>query len=177
MALIGALFAAFHNSATTVLPFALTLLGCLQTMAHSQTQQRRTRAELNSLREQLGKRTERLERLQALTTAMLATLDDRRQFHMLWKRLAALLDAKAGWIALYEQDELHVPAVHGLTVCHPESVQVGQKRYNEIIQRGQIVLIADERAQQLAPAYVKLSVSDTARASRNMCVTRFSSRL
>lgn len=152
MALVGALFAAFHNSATTVLPFALTLLGCLQTLAHSQMQQRRTQAELHSLREQLGARTERLERLQALTTAMLATLDDRRQFHMLCERLAALLDAEAGWIALYEQDELHIPAAHGLTVYQAESVQVDRKRYDEIIQRGQIVLIADERAQQLAPA-------------------------
>jgi len=151
MMLIGALFAAFRDSATAVLPFALTLLGCLQILAHIQTQQHRTLAELTSLREQLGARTERLERLQALTTAMLATLDDRRQFHMLCERLAALLDAEAGWITLYDQDGLRVPAVHGLTVRHAESAQVDRARYDEIIQRGQIVLIADERAQQLAP--------------------------
>jgi len=151
MTLIGALFAEFRDSATAVLPFALALLGCLQILAHIQTQQHRTHAELTSLREQLGARTERLERLQALTTAMLATLDDRRQFHMLCERLAALLDAEAGWITLYDQDGLRVPAVHGLTVRHPESAQVDRTRYHEIIQRGQIVLIADERAQQLAP--------------------------
>ena len=151
MMLISALFAAFRDSATAVLPFALALLGCLQILAHIQTQQHRTLAELTSLREQLGARTERLERLQALTTAMLATLDDRRQFHMLCERLAALLDAEAGWITLYDQDGLRVPAVHGLTVRHAESAQVDRTRYHEIIQRGQIVLIADERAQQLAP--------------------------
>jgi signal transduction histidine kinase len=39
-----------------------------------------------------------------------------------------------------------------LTVHHAESAQVDRARYDEIIQRGQIVLIADERALQLAPA-------------------------
>ncbi len=151
MTLIGALFAAFRDSATAVLPFALALLGCLQILAHIQMRQHRTHAELTSLREQLSARTERLERLQALTTAMLATLDDRRQFHMLCERLAALLDAEASWITLYDQDGLRIPAVHGLTVRHPESAQVDRARYDEIIQRGQIVLITDERAQQLAP--------------------------
>lgn len=131
---------------------ALALLGCLHILAHIQTQQHRTLAELTSLREQLGARTERLERLQALTTAMLATLDDRRQFHILCERLAALLDAEAGWITLYDQDGLCVPTVHGLTVRHTESAQVDRARYDEIIQRGQIVLIADERVQQLVPA-------------------------
>jgi hypothetical protein len=152
VALIGVLFAAFRDSATAVLPFALALLGCLHILAHIQTQQHRTLAELTSLREQLGARTERLERLQALTTAMLATLDDRRQFHILCERLAALLDAEAGWITLYDQDGLCVPTVHGLTVRHTESAQVDRARYDEIIQRGQIVLIADERVQQLVPA-------------------------
>ncbi|MGQ9826385.1 MAG: sensor histidine kinase [Roseiflexus sp.] len=151
IALIGALFAAFRNSATALVPFTLALLGCLQILAHSHTQQRRVHAELTGLREQLGVRTERLERLQALTTSMLITLDDRRQFHILCERLAALLDAEAGWITLYDQEDLRIPAVYGVTVRHLEDAGIDRARYDEIIQRGQIVLIADERAQQLAP--------------------------
>ncbi len=152
MALHGALVGALWPAAPAALPFALGLLGCVQFLARSQTQQRHINAELTDLRAQLSLRTERLERLQALATAMLSTLDDRRQLHLLCERLAALLDAEAGWVALYEHDTLHVLAVHSLTLHQPDSPLVEQARYNEIIQRGQIVLIADERIQHLAPA-------------------------
>lgn len=151
MALNGALFGAFWPVAPTALPFTLALLGCTQFLAHSQVQQRQTTTELTDLREQLSIRTERLERLQALATAMLATLDDRRQLHLLGERLAALLDAEAGWVALYDSDVLRVMATHGLTLHQPDPPLADQRRYGEMIQRGQIVLIADERIQRLAP--------------------------
>lgn len=151
MALNGALFGAFWPAAPTALPFALALLGYTQFLAHSQAQQRHTTTELTGLREQLSIRTERLERLQALATAMLSTLDDRRQFHLLCERLAALLDAEAGWVALYDSDVLRVMAVHGLTLHQTDPPLADQRRYDEMIQRGQIVLIADERIQRLAP--------------------------
>ncbi|MCS6842515.1 MAG: ATP-binding protein [Roseiflexus sp.] len=151
MALHGALFGAFWPAAPEALPFALALVGGTQLLARSQAQQRSINAELTSLREQLSARTERLERLQALATAMLATLDDRRQLQLLCERLAALLDADAGWIALYEQETLRVMAVHSLALYQPDPPLPDQHRYHEMIQRGQIVLIADERAQHLAP--------------------------
>lgn len=151
MALNGALFGAFWPATPEALPFALALLGWVQFLAHRQAQQHHTTTELTNLREQLSIRTERLERLQSLATAMLATLDDRRQLHLLCERLAALLDAEAGWVALYEHDTLRVMAVHGLTLDQPDPPLDDQERYNEIIRRGQIVLIADERIQRLAP--------------------------
>jgi signal transduction histidine kinase len=151
MALNGALLGALWPAAPEALPFALALLGCVQFLAHSQAQQRHTTTELTNLREQLSARTERLERLQALATAMLATLDDRRQFHLLCERLAALLGAEAGWVALYDGDVLRVMAVHGLTLHQPDPPLADQERYREITQRGQIVLIADEHIQRLAP--------------------------
>lgn len=151
MALNGALFGAFWPVAPEALPFALALLGSAQFLAHSQAQQRRINAELIDLREQLSARTERLERLQSLATAMLATLDDRRQLHLLCERLAALLDAEAGWVALYENDTLRVMAVYRLTLLHSDPLLPDQQRYREITQRGQIVLIADEHIPRLAP--------------------------
>lgn len=151
MALNGALFGAFWPAAPEALPFALALLGLTQFLGYSQAQQHRINAELSNLREQLSIRTERLERLQSLATAMLATLDDRRQLHLLCERLAALLDADAGWVALYERDALRVMAVHSLTLHQPDPPLPDQQRYHEMIQRGQIVLIADEHIQRLAP--------------------------
>ncbi|MDW8234660.1 MAG: GAF domain-containing sensor histidine kinase [Roseiflexaceae bacterium] len=151
MALHGALFGAFWPAAPEALPFGLALLGGTQFLARSQAQQRHINAELTNLREQLSARTERLERLQSLATAMLATLDDRRQLHLLCERLAALLDAEAGWVALYERDTLRVMATYNLTLHQPDPPLPDQQRYHEMTQRGQIVLIADERAQHLAP--------------------------
>lgn len=151
MALHGALFGALWPSAPAAIPFALGLLGCVQFLAQRQAQQQHTTAELVSLREQLSARTERLERLQSLVTAMLATLDDRRQIHLLCERLAALLDAEAGWGALYERDTLRVLAVHRLTLRHSDPTLDDQQRYREIMQRGQIVLIADECIRHMAP--------------------------
>jgi len=151
MILNGALFGAFWPASPEALPFALALIGCVQFLAHSQAQQRHINVELSDLREQLSARTERLERLQSLATALLATLDDRRQLQLLCERLAALLDAEAGWVALYERDILCVMAVYGVSLDPTDPPLADQQRYREIIQRGKITLIADEHIQRLAP--------------------------
>ncbi|ABU59168.1 ATP-binding protein [Roseiflexus castenholzii] len=151
MALHGALFGAFWPAAPEALPFTLALLGCVQFLARNQARQGHINAELTDLREQLSTRTERLERLQALATAMLATLDDRRQLQLLCERLAALLDAEAGWVALDDNDALRVLAVHRLTLERPDLPLTDQQWYREIMQRGQITMIAGEHILRLAP--------------------------
>ena len=45
----------------------------------------------------------RLERLQALATAMIGTLDVQAMLEILCERLAALLDAPAGWVVLLDE--------------------------------------------------------------------------
>src|SRR4029453_14588123 len=63
---------------------------------------RRTTADFAHLAVQRETLAPRLERLQALATAMIGTLDVQAVLEILCERLAALLDAPAGWVVVDE---------------------------------------------------------------------------
>jgi two-component system, NtrC family, sensor kinase len=64
---------------------------------------RRTNADFAQLAVQRETLATRLERLQALATAMIGTLDVQAMLEILCVRLAALLDAPAGWVVLLNE--------------------------------------------------------------------------
>jgi len=153
MAISGTLAGTLWPVAPQALPVVLGLLGALQYIAHSRAALRATRTGLKQLQEQLHARSERLERLQSLATTMLATLDGRRQLQILCERLAALLDAEAGWVVLRDNDgTLSVLAAYRLPLTETGAPSIDQELYSGLLQRGQILLVADERGRKLAPS-------------------------
>ncbi|HRC76620.1 MAG TPA: hypothetical protein PLO33_13175, partial [Kouleothrix sp.] len=113
---------------------------------------RRTSADLERTARQSERLATRVERLQALATAMLGTLDVQSMLELLCQRLAALLDAPAGWVVLLDDNAqpqlmtLHnLPYGDNTTIAEPRS-------FLALLERGRVMLVADERAQALAPA-------------------------
>jgi signal transduction histidine kinase len=93
----------------------------------------------------------RLERLQALATTLIGTLDTQRMLEVLCERLAALLDAPWGWVVLLEEGQPRLVATHNLPVEDGEAGLTNEHLYAPLLARGQVLLIADERCQELAP--------------------------
>lgn len=121
---------------------------------------RRTSADLERTARQSERLATRVERLQALATAMLGTLDVQSMLELLCQRLAALLDAPAGWVVLLDDNAqpqlmtLHnLPYGDNTTIAEPRS-------FLALLERGRVMLVADERAQALAPAPVPPGAPD-----------------
>lgn len=128
---------------------------------------RRTSADLERTARQSERLATRVERLQALATAMLGTLDVQTMLELLCQRLAALLDAPAGWVVLLDERAqpqlmtLHnMPSGVDVTLADPHS-------YLALLERGRVMLVADERAQALAPTPMP---AGTAEWSAVLCI-------
>lgn len=115
---------------------------------------RRTTIDLERLAGQRESLTVRLERLQALATTMIGTLDIQEMLDLLCERLAALLDAPYGWVVLRDDTGRLRPAVcHNLPFPADERQSLAdQEGYMALIERGRVVLITDERRHALTPA-------------------------
>jgi len=114
---------------------------------------RRSTADLAQLALQRESLALRLERLQALATAMIGTLDVQTMLEILCRRLAALLDAPSGWVVLLDENarpELqtrhNLPYSDDITLNDPQT-------YLTLLERGRVVLVTDERCQALAPSF------------------------
>jgi signal transduction histidine kinase len=93
----------------------------------------------------------RLERLQALATAMIGTLDVQAMLEILCERLAALLDAPAGWVVLLDEAGLpqlmtahNLPDREALALADPPA-------YAALLERGRVILVTDNRCEGLVP--------------------------
>jgi signal transduction histidine kinase len=132
----------------------LVTLALNQHLFHGQVELHRASRELEELADRYQERGERLERLQALATAMIGTLDLSDMLHLLCGRLAALMNAPFGWVALLDQDnELRLMACHNLAMVDSASEQpfVNPESYNGVMRRGRVVLMTDEYRHDLTP--------------------------
>jgi signal transduction histidine kinase len=136
--------------------FALGLapLAVAQHLSGNEMALRRTTADLAQSALQRESLASRIERLQALATAMIGTLDVQTMLEILCRRLAALLDAPSGWVVLLDENarpELqtrhNLPYSDDITLNDPQT-------YLSLLERGRVVLVTDERCQALAPSYV-----------------------
>jgi two-component system, NtrC family, sensor kinase len=156
IALGGALALLWHTSAWA-LPIGLAVIGGAQYLLRGQVQLRRTTAELAELeaRQRLSK--ERLERLQSLATTMVATRDVQQMLGILCERLAALLGAPAGWVVLLDENGAPwLKASHNIPPRNEEvDTSLDAEAYGLLLQRGHVMINADERRHELAPAAVR----------------------
>jgi two-component system, NtrC family, sensor kinase len=159
-ALGGTLAALLTTGPWAIIPALGVMIGA-QHMFRGQEELRRTAADLADLSTRHTASGERLERLQSLSTTMIATRDVQQMLRILCERLAALLDAPAGWVVL--ADESGTPrlmASHNIPACEddPDS-PVDAEAYEALLRRGRVVLNADERRHDLAPAAALLDSS------------------
>ena len=112
---------------------------------------RRTTADFAHLAVQRETLATRLERLQALATAMIGTLDVQAVLEILCERLAALLDAPAGWVVLLnEAGRPQLMTAHNLP--DQESLMLADAQvYAPLLERGRVMLVTDDRCEALAP--------------------------
>ncbi|HWQ15463.1 MAG TPA: ATP-binding protein, partial [Roseiflexaceae bacterium] len=160
----GGALAALWHSGPWAAALGLVLLAALQHLLRGQVELRRTSAELDALARSDRARGERLERLQSLATAMIATHDIQQLPRILCERLAALLDAPAGWVVLVDEGGApRLMASHNVPACEDDpETPLDRAAYAALLRRGQVVLDADERRHELAPAAARL---DSARWS------------
>jgi two-component system, NtrC family, sensor kinase len=129
-------------------------LGFTQYLFRAQVALSRTTDQLEVLAAQHKARGERLEKLQALSTAMIGTLDLHVMLQILCGRLAALMDAPYGWAVLSEKDtSLTMMANHNLPLegNFEDQTFVNPDSYYGVMRRGRVVLMTDEYRTNLAP--------------------------
>lgn len=151
---LGGLLGALWSVSPSAFLLGLAPLIVAQRSFHGQVALRQANANSAQLAAQREALAARLERLQALATAMIGTLDIRAMLEILCGRLAALLDAPYGWVVLRDTaGDPQLMACHNLTVPAEARGSFSDTRsYAALFERGQVVLIADERRHALAPA-------------------------
>lgn len=135
------------------LPGLLTLV-LTQHLFRGQVALHQATRELESLAAQHRERGERLERLQALSTALIGTPDVREMLQILCVRLAALMNAPYGWVVLLDKgDKLQLMASHNLKLHSDQEEQafVNPESYFGVMRRGRVVLMTDEYRHDLTP--------------------------
>jgi signal transduction histidine kinase len=112
---------------------------------------RRTTADFAQLAVQRETLATRLERLQALATAVIGTLDVQAMLEILCERLAALLDAPAGWVVLLnEAGRPQLMTAHNLPDQASLALAASQV-YAPLLERGRVMLVTDDRCEALTP--------------------------
>jgi signal transduction histidine kinase len=132
----------------------LMTLTLTQHLFRGQVALHRATRDLEILAGQHRARGERLEKLQALSTAMIGTLDVNVMLHILCGRLAALMDAPYGWAVLLDKDgRLRLMANHRLAIDEALEDQpfVNPESYHGVMRRGRVVLMTDEYRYDLTP--------------------------
>jgi signal transduction histidine kinase len=152
---LGGLLGVLWSNSPWALLLGLAPLAVTQHAFRDQVALRQTTADFAHLAVQRESLTTRIERLQALATTMIGTLDVQAMLELLRERLAALLDADYGWVVLREEDgraRLSVGRRQALTGTQSLEL-VAPENYTALFERGMVVLIADDdRLAALAPA-------------------------
>jgi signal transduction histidine kinase len=151
---LGGLLGVLWSNSPWAFLLGLAPLAVTQHAFRDQIALRQTTADFAHLAVQRESLTTRIERLQALATTMIGTLDVQAMLELLRERLAALLDADYGWVVLREEDgraKLSVGRRQTLTGIQPPELSAPEN-YTALFDRGMVVLIADdERLAALAP--------------------------
>jgi signal transduction histidine kinase/branched-subunit amino acid ABC-type transport system permease component len=155
MAPLGGLLGVLWTINPWLFLLGLAPLAVAQHLSGNEIALRRTTAELSKLAVQRESLASRLERLQALATAMIGTLDVPTMLEILCRRLAALLDAPAGWVVLLNENARpELSTRHNLPYSDDFSL-TDPPAYLALLERGRVVLVTDERCQALAPSFAK----------------------
>jgi signal transduction histidine kinase len=132
----------------------LMTLTLTQHLFRGQVALHRATRDLEILATQHRARGERLEKLQALATAMIGTLDVTVMLQILCGRLAALMDAPYGWVVILDKENrLRLMANHNLPVDEALEEQpfMNPESYHGVMRRGRVVLMTDEYRHDLTP--------------------------
>lgn len=152
-AALGAALAVLWYASPWALPWGLAALAAAQHLARAQARLRTREAELRELTQRHEESAGRLERLQSLATTMNAARGVEEMLPVLCERLAALLGARAGWVALADEGgALRLMASHNLPAAAGPAAALSHAAYAALMQGGRVVLSADERRYELAPA-------------------------
>jgi signal transduction histidine kinase len=161
---LGGLLGALWSVSPWAFLLGLAPLVVAQHSFRNEVMLRRTTADFAQVALQRESLATRLERLQALATAVIGTLDVQRMLEILCGRLAAMLDAPAGWVVLL--DETGRPQL--MTSHNLPDGEQGQlaltspQAYTTLLDRGRVMLVTDDRCEALAPS---ASAGDTPRWS------------
>jgi signal transduction histidine kinase len=151
---LGGLLGALWTFSPWAFLLGLVPLAVAQRSFASEVRLRRATADVIQLAVQRESLATRLERLLALATAMKGTLDVEAMLDILCKRLAALLDAPAGWVVLIDEDgRLDLMAHHNVPFADSAAPAIVDPRgYAALLERGRVVLVTDDLLERLAPA-------------------------
>jgi signal transduction histidine kinase len=151
---LGGLLGALWSVSPWTFLLGLAPLVVAQHSFRVQVALRQADADQARLLEQSTSLAARIERLQALATMMIGTLDVQAMLELLCERLAALLDAPYGWVVLRDAGgKPRLMACHNLTLADADRQAFGDPQsYAALFERGRVVLITDERRHALAPA-------------------------
>ncbi|HEY3229677.1 MAG TPA: ATP-binding protein [Roseiflexaceae bacterium] len=150
---LGGLLGALWSVSSWAFLLGLAPLAVTQYAFRDQMALREASADFARLALQRESLTTRLERLQALATTMIGTLDVQAMLELLRERLAALLDADYGWVVLREEDG-RPRLVAGRRQARDDEqapTLAEPERYAALFELGKVVLIADDRLHALAP--------------------------
>jgi signal transduction histidine kinase len=150
---LGGLLGALWSISPYAFLLGLAPLAVTQHAFRDQVALRQATADFARLAVQRESLTTRLERLQALATTMIGTLDVQAMLELLRERLAALLEANYGWVVLREPDgrpQLITSRRTASTDEQPADL-ADPTSYAELFERDTVVLIADDLLAELAP--------------------------
>lgn len=149
---IGALLGILSSISPLTWLLGLAPLLVAQHSFRNEVELRRTSADLTRLAAQREALAIRLERLQSLATTLIGKLDPQEMLELLCERLAALLDASFGWVVLVDdQGAPEVVALHELPMPGWRLTPIDATSYAPLLKRNRVILIADERCQELSP--------------------------
>jgi two-component system NtrC family sensor kinase len=148
---LGGLLGALWAVSPWAFLLGLTPLIVAQHSFRNEVVLRRTTGDFAHLAVQRETLATRLERLQALATAMIGTLDVQAMLEILCERLAALLDAPAGWVVLLnESGRPQLMTAHNLP-DQASLVLADSQVYAPLLERGRVMLVTDDRCEALTP--------------------------
>jgi two-component system, NtrC family, sensor kinase len=150
---LGALLGTLWSVSPWAFLLSLVPLAVAQRSFRAEVALRQTTDDFAHLALQRESLATRLERLQALATTMISTLDVQAMLEILCERLAALLDAPAGWVVLLDESGLpQLTTHHNLPTAVDAQLALADPRsYITLLERGRVMLVTDERCQDLTP--------------------------
>jgi two-component system, NtrC family, sensor kinase len=151
---LGGLLGALWTFSPWAFLLGLVPLAVAQRSFGSEVRLRRTTEDVTRLAVQRELLATRLERLLALATAMKGTLEVDAMLEILCRRLAAMMEAPAGWaILLDEGGRPQLMTSHNVPFADSATPAiVDPTSYAALLERGRVMIVTDDRRQLLAPA-------------------------
>lgn len=95
--------------------------------------------------------SQRLERLQGVTTAMMTARTSQSILQTVSSQLAMLLEASAAWVVFGQQATPHIAYLHNV----PDTVKIEGARYYALLDKSEVRQILRPQLHQLEPTYLE----------------------